>query len=103
MNIALSTKMFEYIASGLPVVASRLKSGEELFNDSCVHYFEPGSVQNLAEESWNYVLIRVESRKKESAYNVFKSKYTREIQSRQYIKIIANQLGIEDLVFVNAS
>ena len=43
--------MFEYIASGLPVVASRLKSGEELFNDSCVHYFEPGSVREFGRKS----------------------------------------------------
>jgi glycosyltransferase involved in cell wall biosynthesis len=104
MNIALSTKMFEYIASGLPVVASRLKSGEELFNDSCVHYFEPGSVQNLAERVLELCVDpELRAEKRESAYNVFKSKYTSEIQSRQYIKIIANQLGIEDLVFVNAS
>jgi len=104
MNIALSTKMFEYIASGLPVVASRLKSGEELFNDSCVHYFKPGSVEDLAEKVLEFCADpQLRSAKRELAYKVFSSSFTSEIQSKQYIKIIANHLDIKDLVLINAS
>lgn len=102
MNIALSTKMFEYIASGLPVVASRLKSGEELFNDSCVHYSQPGNAEDLAIKIIELCSNpELRAKKREQAYKVFYQNFTSESQSKLYLNLIAPHLGIEDLVFVN--
>lgn len=104
MNIALSTKMFEYIASGLPVVASRLKSGRELFDDSCVHYSDPGSAEDLAEKVLEMCKDpELRSSKREQAYKAFSSNFTSELQSRSYTKMVASHLGIEDLVLINAA
>lgn len=102
MNIALSTKSFEYIASGLPVVASRLRSAEELFDSSCVQYTIPGNPENLAENIIQMCLNpELRSEKRENAYSVFRGQYTSRIQSRKYIRLIAKYLDVEDLIGLN--
>jgi len=48
MDIALSTKSFEYVAMGLPVVSSRLPSMQSIFDEQSVAYFAPGSAAEMA-------------------------------------------------------
>jgi glycosyltransferase involved in cell wall biosynthesis len=89
MNIALSTKTFEYVASGLPVTASRLKSTEELFDDTCINYFEPGNPEDLAKK-----VIKIctnpmmRQSKRLCAYEIYKDNFTSEIQHEKYMKIV---------------
>ena len=92
MNLANSTKTFEYIASGLPVVESRLRSVEELFSDACIHYAEPGNPHDLAERIIEYCrnpLLR--KQKSEKAYKEF-SKYSSDLIAHLYIDLLRKYL-----------
>lgn len=46
---AMSTKLFEYAAVGLPAIVSRTKSDSLYFNDKMVLFFEPENEKNLAD------------------------------------------------------
>lgn len=48
MSIATPTKVLEYAAMGLPVVASRLQVLEDLFDVGSILFFDPGDVEGFA-------------------------------------------------------
>lgn len=48
-NLVHTGKMYEYMALGKPVLASRLKAVGAYFGDDAVAYFEPGDVQSLSD------------------------------------------------------
>lgn len=50
MNLALSTKTFEYCIAGIPIIASRLKSIEGIFSDDCISFVRPDVPKDLAEQ-----------------------------------------------------
>ncbi len=50
MDLALSTKSFEYVVMGLPVVASRVAAMTSLFSPKAVRYFSPGDEDDLAHQ-----------------------------------------------------
>jgi glycosyltransferase involved in cell wall biosynthesis len=48
-RFALSSKLFEYVALGIPAVVARLDTLAAHFSDDEVTFFEPGDVDSLAE------------------------------------------------------
>ena len=48
MSLALSTKTFEYAATGLPTVASRVDSIAAIFDDKSILYADPSDCRALA-------------------------------------------------------
>ena len=48
-HVVHTNKMYEYILFGIPILASRLQSVSNYFDDSCVQYFEPDDPKSLAE------------------------------------------------------
>jgi len=49
-NEAFSTKIFEFMSSGVPVIVSETKIDKYYFNESVVKFFEGGNVNDLAEK-----------------------------------------------------
>lgn len=47
-NEAFSTKIMEFMAMGVPVLAARTRIDEYYFNDDLVQFFESGNAQDLA-------------------------------------------------------
>jgi glycosyltransferase involved in cell wall biosynthesis len=45
----LPTKLLEYVAMGVPVIAGRTKTVTEYFTDDQVEYFSPGDAHDLAQ------------------------------------------------------
>lgn len=50
MNLALSTKIFEYVSMGMPVVAAGLDSIKEIFGEGSIKYFNPGDPVDMADK-----------------------------------------------------
>jgi glycosyltransferase involved in cell wall biosynthesis len=48
-NLVHTGKMYDYMALGIPVLASRLEAVEAYFGEDALAYFEPDSPQSLAE------------------------------------------------------
>jgi glycosyltransferase involved in cell wall biosynthesis len=48
-RFALSSKLFEYVALGIPVISAALPTIQEYFSDDEVKFFEPGSIPSLAD------------------------------------------------------
>lgn len=49
-NIAFSTKIMEFMAMGVPVIASRTRIDQFYFNERLVEFFESENAQDLAEK-----------------------------------------------------
>jgi len=49
-NEAFSTKIMEFMALGVPVIAARTKVDQFYFNDALVCFFDPGNVKDLGDK-----------------------------------------------------
>ncbi|MEO8232856.1 MAG: glycosyltransferase, partial [Ignavibacteriota bacterium] len=50
MNLALSTKSFEYISCGIPICASRLEATHTIFSENSISYFDPNNIDDISEK-----------------------------------------------------
>lgn len=92
-DVALSSKLLEYIAMGIPVVVSRTGLTNRYFNDSMAAFFEPGNEKDLADKVL-YLYNNPKKRKElaESALKFFR-KYNWQTEKQKYYRIIDKLLG----------
>lgn len=85
---AFSTKMIEFMAVGLPIVASRTKIDEYYFNDSMVTFFKPGDHEDLAKSIINLHQNPEKQKTMTASGKAFVQKNTWEIKKQIYLDIV---------------
>jgi glycosyltransferase involved in cell wall biosynthesis len=91
----LPTKLMEYVAMGVPVIAARTPTVAAYFDDSMVEFFEPGDSDDLAAHI--RLLDRDRRRREELSRNsaAFNRKYNWESIAEQYGELV-DRLGTSD-------
>lgn len=86
----IPTKLLEYAAMGLPAIAARTSAIEDLAGESFVHYFQPGDVDDLAEQL--RFLYQNPRRREElaSATEEFNARFNWAKASREYVDLISS-------------
>jgi glycosyltransferase involved in cell wall biosynthesis len=90
MDIALSTKSFEYAANGVPMVASSLKAMRSVYGNDSIAFYDAGNISELAELI--IALCGNPDRRKQLSENAFNDlqKINWSSVKKKYIKIIEN-------------
>lgn len=93
MQLAFSTKLFEYVVSGIPVVTSRLKPAESVFTEDSLFFVESRNAKELAEKIV-YVCKNPELRKTQvkNAFNDY-SKISSDIMNNRFLKVVRSITG----------
>jgi glycosyltransferase involved in cell wall biosynthesis len=90
---SLSTKLLEYVYMCKPIIASRLKTYQKYFDDSCMAYFTPGDEKDCGEKI--RTLISDEELRKTLASNA-KARYkdlSWNLVKEAYYEVIATLAG----------
>jgi glycosyltransferase involved in cell wall biosynthesis len=92
MNICLSTKMFEYNASLLPVVATRMKAPSMIFGDESIGFISPDQPHEMADKIIE--LCTDPAMRKKMAINAFNiiQSFSGHIMSDRYLNLIASTI-----------
>lgn len=86
-------KLFEYMASGRPVIASRTPANQEIVSDAEVLFYEPDNARNLADKI-AYALEHAEEMKQRAARAYEKVKgLTWEQRAGSILDFIVNQVN----------
>ena len=85
---AFSTKIFEFMALGVPVIAANTRIDRYYFNDSIIKFFEPGDEQSLAEAM--LIMIKNQRLRQELAVNAltYVAQQSWDIKRQDYFKLV---------------
>ena len=84
----LPTKMLEYVALGKPVVASNTRVISHYFDESMVHFFEPGNAESLAKNIISCYSDWEKEKVKTGNYQKFTSVYNWKLISKNYVDLV---------------
>jgi glycosyltransferase involved in cell wall biosynthesis len=85
---AFSTKIFEFMACGVPVIVSRTRIDAHYFNDALVNFFEPGNADDLADVLLRTYQDRAGQAARVQAARAFAEHYSWQNRSGNYCALI---------------
>ena len=88
MNLALSTKTFEYATTGLPVVASRLDSITSIFDDDAVRFADPAGAEDFAAKIAELCLDPERRRSQSETARNCLAEISDKIMADRYLKLV---------------
>jgi glycosyltransferase involved in cell wall biosynthesis len=90
---AFSTKILEFMALGVPVVAAATRIDRYYFNDSIVRFFEPENAQDLALTINDMVRNRELGERLSSNAMAFVSDFTWDKREKEYLSLVDRLVG----------
>jgi glycosyltransferase involved in cell wall biosynthesis len=87
-RFALSSKLFEYVALGVPVAVSRLQTLEAHFASDEVTFFEPGNAESLAEAVLWIANHQVQARDKATRASQRARQYSWDQNRQRYLALL---------------
>lgn len=83
-NEAFSTKIFEFMACGVPMIVSRTRVDEYYFNERLVNFFQPGNAADLADVLLRTYRNPAEQIERVRAAQDFAERYSWQVRSADY-------------------
>ena len=97
-NEAFSTKIMEFMAMNVPVLASRTKIDEYYFNDRIVQFFESGNARDLADK----ILLLIERPARRAELLAFSAEFIAlnnwDVRQHEYFELVDRLLAKRQLV-----
>jgi glycosyltransferase involved in cell wall biosynthesis len=88
-RFALSSKLFEYVALGVPVVSADLPTLREHFSDDEVRFFRAGDAGALADALLSVARDPEAARARARAASARYARYRWNVQARRYLEVLA--------------
>jgi glycosyltransferase involved in cell wall biosynthesis len=92
-NIAFSTKIMEFMAMGVPVIASRTRIDEFYFNDQLVEFFEGGNAEDLAAKILDLIERPERAARLRKAGREFIAVNNWDVKQREYFALVDRLVG----------
>jgi glycosyltransferase involved in cell wall biosynthesis len=92
-DLMLPGKLLEYVALGIPVVAPRLKTIAHYFNDDMVTFYEPESVESLADAVVRLYHDRSRRLRQATIAQQFLANYGWDQQRKEFVTMYESLVG----------
>ncbi len=102
-SIAFSTKIMEFMAMGVPVIASRTPIDEFYFNDNLVEFFESGNAEDLARKIVNLMQSPDRVAALRQAASEFIAANNWDVKQQEYFALVDRLVGRPSTIADEAS